>query len=91
MQLWIIRPVENLPEQNDPWFEKYDIALGFVVRAESEGQARILADRFAGSNDGTFHNGYRWVNPWLETDYSTCEPLSHEGEEGVIIMDYYRG
>lgn len=35
MSLWMLEPIENCPRP-DPWSFPYDVALGFVVRAETE-------------------------------------------------------
>lgn len=42
MKLWILRPVEELDDDN-PWDPIYDKTFGFVIRAETEDQARSIA------------------------------------------------
>lgn len=90
MTIWILRPVANLPSHDDPWEPWYDKVFGFVVRAESEEDARNFAHADAGAeNRGEF---LRQVtantnSPWLDSKYSTCEPLSSDGEPGVVMQD----
>lgn len=42
MKLWLLRPIDPHGGLWDPWFDKI---FGFVVRAETETEARTLADR----------------------------------------------
>lgn len=81
MRLWILRPVEGLPENDDPWEPWYDKAVGFVVRAETEAAARRLANAQAGDE-----NSHAAV--WLDRAVSTCVELTPEGDEGVVLRDY---
>lgn len=78
MSLWILEFIENCPRP-DPWSFPYDVALGFIVRAETEQQARELAAEQAG-DEGR--------NAWLDPDYSTCMVLTDTGEAGVILRDF---
>ncbi len=72
MKLWLLRPVDDW----EPWYDK---AFGFVVRAETEGRARELASADAG-NEG--------AGVWLNADETTCEELSDDGPEAVVIQDF---
>ncbi len=49
MKLWLLRPNKNLSENDNPWKPWYDKAFSFVVRAETEEDARKLAHKNAGS------------------------------------------
>ena len=92
MKLWILRSVENLPKGDDPWEPWYDKAFGFVVRAETEEEARKFAHEEAGDeNRGTFLGGKTadTNSPWLEAKYSTCVELPTEGEAGVVLQDFH--
>jgi hypothetical protein len=51
MTLWLLRPVENLPIDDNPWDPWYDKAFGFVILAETEADARALADKNAGDEN----------------------------------------
>lgn len=86
MKLWLLRPLENLKtpnsSQRDPWDPWYDKAFGFVVRANTESEARGFAD----TNSGDENRGD--IHPWLSSDLSTCEELHSIGEPGMIIRDF---
>ena len=81
MKLWLLRPIENT--LLDPWEPWYDKAFGFVVRAETEADARRLAGEQAGDEKS------KNLNPWTDDDYSTCEELTAEGEAEVMIQDFH--
>ena len=82
MKLWILRPKEGLKGVDDKWRGVCDTAYGFVVRAESERQAREFAAADRGDEGES-----AWLNPL----YSDCKPLSARGVPGVIIRDYTAG
>ena len=84
MTLWLLRPRGNLGEYNpwEPWFDK---AFGFVVRADTELQARKIAHMYAGDEVGLRRTGLAWMSP----RYSTCEPLEHDGPQGMVIKDFH--
>lgn len=91
VKLWILRPTDNLVENDNPWDPWYDKAFGFVVRAETESAARQFADKDAGDeNRGEFLQMTiaQTTNPWLDEKYSTCEPLNADGEAGVVMKDF---
>lgn len=93
MKLWLLsrrdgddRPGDSAAVQF--WADyDWDTAYGFVVRAETEAEARLLADaarRAQGSSPG---EGEAWLNP----DLTTCEELSTEGAAGVVIEFVHYG
>ena len=91
MKVWILRPVEGLPSGDDPWDPWYDKAFGFIVRAETEEEARGFAHEDAGDeNRGEFAGGKisETTTPWLDSKYTTCIPLSDQGEIGVVMRDF---
>ena len=91
MKLWILRPRRDLEEGNDPWKPWYDKSFGFIIRAETETQARVIADsNGADENRGEFlrQKIADTKNPWLSAMYSTCEILSSEGNEELIMHDF---
>jgi hypothetical protein len=75
MKLWHVTARDKRPEW-EPWYDK---AFAFVVRAETEAEARELAANCAGEEGS---------NPWLNSDASLCEILTPKGERGVIIKDF---
>ena len=60
----------------------YDEAGGFVVRAETEGEARKLAARMRGDEGED-----AWLNPYS----SSCVRLRGIGPTGVILRDFNAG
>lgn len=91
MRLWLLRPRNGLPHEDNPWNPWYDKAFGFVIRAETEQRAREMAHKKAGDeNRGEFlgESTANTTSPWLDPDYSTCVVLTAEGPEGVVIEDF---
>ena len=89
VKLWLLRPIENLPAASSPWEPWYDKAFGFVVRAETEKEARELANKEGGAETGPITvQVYRTGgDPWLDPKLSTCVRLTAKGSAGVIISD----
>lgn len=91
MKLWLLRPVDKFKKNDNPWNPWYDKAFGFVVRAETEEQARELANDSAGDENRGEFLGNKTSNtkqPWKEAKYSTCVELLNDGEASVIIKDF---
>jgi hypothetical protein len=91
MKLWLLLPVPNLRKGDNPWEPWYNKTFGFVVRAETEADARTFANGAAGSeNRGEFLSEKiaNTTAPWLDAQYSTCVPLGNEGETGVVMKDF---
>lgn len=85
MKLWLLRPLDA---ESGPWNPWYDKAFGFVVRADTEADARALAAKDAGDEaDGEDFEPLP-VNPWQDPALASCVELAHEGDAGVIIMDF---
>jgi hypothetical protein len=80
MKLWILRPREGLSEGDNHWDPWYDKAFGFVVRAETEIDARQIAQNKTWSESNT-------VSAWNDSKYSTCKELTSDGQAGMIIHD----
>lgn len=59
-----------------------DEAYGFVVRAKTEADARLIAAENCGDE------GH---NVWLQTKKSTCEQLSARGDREMILRDFNAG
>lgn len=77
MKLWLLKP-----KNDEHWDPGYDKAHGFVIRADSERQARELAASKA---------GYEGKEAWFRPQYSTCFELTVEGPAGVILRDFWDG
>lgn len=82
----------------DP-FSGYDVQKGAVVRAETEEDARALVESSSygdeqfwmkspeEADDGeVFYDGV-----WTNENLVNCEELTGEGEEDVLMTDFYHG
>ena len=90
MELYILKPIENLPDGDNPWNPWFDKCYGMVIRAKNEKSARNHADKKAGDeNRGEFLNKKisNTKHPWLDKKYTTCEILSSDGKNGIIIQN----
>ncbi len=79
-RLWLIRPLGG--GAWEPWYDK---TFGFVVRADSEEEARKLANAEGGDETS---RGERDGDPWLDPKQSICAELTADGEKCVIIRDF---
>ena len=83
MKLWLLRPLQKFQDkysdEDSPWNPWYDKAFGFVVRAETEEEARKLASEDCGAEG---------KEAWLSKKYSVCKILIFEGEAKIIIQDF---
>ena len=70
--LWLLKPIKGWK----PWYDK---AFGFVVRAQTEQEAR----KFASSECGD-----EGPDVWLQPGVTTCVKLTDEGGTGVILRHY---
>lgn len=91
MRLWLLEPVDGLPKELNRWEDGYGCALGFVVRAATEAEARALANAEAGEENDEHFGPIRRpaVGAWLEGKYSTCTELLPEGPAGVVLVDFH--
>jgi len=80
-KIFILRPKKGC----DDWEPWYDKAFGFIVFAENEKEARELADKEAGDENGW---GDHKRNPWLDEKKSTCEKLKAGEKSEVIMRDF---
>lgn len=77
MKLWLLRPRDDLGE--NPWDPWYDNAFGFVVRADTEGEAREAVVEKAGDEGAA---------AWRNSELSSCEELTADGSPGIVIRDF---
>ena len=61
---------------------RWDIHVGFVIRAKDEFEAREMARDEAGSRE---------TDTWINPDASTCCRLFNVGEPEIVIKDYSAG
>lgn len=93
MKLWLLRPVNGLAKNDNPWDPWYDKAFGFVVRADTEAEARDMAHAEAGDENREMFLGGKTANtnePWRDAKYSTCVELTAEGHAEVVMQDFAR-
>jgi hypothetical protein len=73
---------------------EYDVADGFIVRAEDEQTAREIAAAPIGPILGGETEfpirawGDEGPETWLNPKFSTCEEIIPDGEPGIIIRDF---
>lgn len=95
MKFWILRPREDLPQVEDvsknPWEPWYDKTFGFIIRADTETEARHLAQTssHAGDEVGWPSRTENSLPAWTDPKYSTCVVLDVEGDPGVVMTDYH--
>jgi len=89
MRIWLLRPSDEAA--NVDWWPTYDSMYGFVVAAETEGEARELAQ--AGGGDETNRPFGVERSVWTNPAYTTCEVLdpSQYSEPTIIISDFNAG
>lgn len=86
MKLWILRPIHNDdPRAESPWRPWYDRAFGFIVRAETETEARMLPDASEETGDECNRS---FGNPWLDPVLTTCVELNAGGVAGIVMVDF---
>lgn len=98
MKLWLLYPRDDLPsgynckynKALNPWSDTYDCAYGFVIRAETEAEARQIAAEGGGRETPNPDNDTH-EPPWLTDRYSVCEELTADGDAGLIIQDFRAG
>ena len=91
MKLWILRPVDGLTDNDNPWKPWYNKAFGFVVRADTEEKARAIAHDEAGDeNRGKFlgKETATTKQPWKDAKFSTCTELLAKGKAGLVMQDF---
>lgn len=77
-----------MPSGSSPWDIFRDTLEGAIVAAETEMEARYIV-----ANGETGHeNGYlEGVNPWIDSNYTSCEVLTAVGRrKGLIMKDFSR-
>jgi len=81
MKFYILRPIEGLLDDENPWEPWYDKCFGMVVAAKSPNEARKVATE--NSSSETDDRETCWSDP----RYSTCKELKLPKESELIIKD----
>ncbi len=92
MNLWMLKPVDAATATKTYAREEqqvevkrwtWDCAYGFMVRAETEEEARSLASEQCGDEG---------PESWTDTSLSTCDVVSAaDGEAEVLMQDFLAG
>ena len=86
LKLFLLQPKRGLKESDNAW-DYFDTVTQFIVRAENEKEARLIAHNNAGAEN--FHGITAYCDvaeqPWLDTKYSTCIELTTEGSQEVVL------
>ena len=85
MKIWILTPIENLNAEDDPWEPWYDKCFGMVIVAEDETTAREIAQ-----SEGLDEKVGRQT-PWMEPKYTTCDELTIDKYQGLVMQDVKQG
>ena len=81
MKLWLL---DSLHVKGSPTWSRYDVCDGFMVRAETEQQAREIAKEATA--------GESWdENPWLNPALTSCEQVFIDGEPGIVMSSFRAG
>jgi len=92
MKLWLLRPCDKLPSDDNPWDPWFDKAFGFVIDTDTEAEARKFANDNSGDEKRGEFMGSKIAEtqaPWLEAKYSTCVELTADREPGIVITDFH--
>lgn len=71
MKLWLLKPIHDW----DPWYDK---VFGFVIRAETETDARSIACVLSGEEG---------KDVWKDNSLTLCHELTSDGKVGVVLID----
>ena len=77
MKLWLLSVGDD---EVIAW--SWDMNYGFVIRAETEGEARTMAETQRSAEQ---------KGVWLSSEYTVCEELVADGLPGVILADFHAG
>ena len=74
MKLWLLKRLGNDPT--------YGCFNGFVIRAETENVARVMAAQKAADEGAT---------TWMLAELSSCEELPQDGDASILLFDFNAG
>ncbi|MBX3027062.1 hypothetical protein KF840_19335 [bacterium] len=85
MPFWKLTPIN--PHLGD-FRGEIEKAFGFVIRAQTEHQARTIANAHSGVEkgpSGTDHYGQIGGNPWLDNAKTHCVQVAPDGPDEVVL------
>ena len=86
MQLYLLKARPDLDDSVSAKHFGYDRHDGFVIRAESEEQARDMAQSKAlAMSQGRRSTTDTWTDPGI----TVCEKLSEQGASEILLEDFY--
>lgn len=91
MKLWLLKPRIDRPDNPDPWSQWWCRAWGFVVRANTEKEARTIAQAGAEESGGLDVSCEGALKPWIKKKYVDCVEVSTEGKSQVILQHFEQG
>ena len=72
---WLLRLIVGIPGER-PWVTKPLEYLNLVVRADTEGKAREIANKFdEDKHRGDLESLAGTKSPWLSEEHCTCERI----------------
>jgi len=94
MKLYLLKALPRAEGVRDPWEPHWDTARRFVVRAENETIARLIAVNNQGDEgyDAGQDDPRDILNsPWVNPEFTSCEELTADGARGLIVRDFLNG
>lgn len=85
MKLWILRPIYG--EDCTFVMANFSCAYGYMVRAETEHDARLLVSVAIEEVSHRRRRASTGPSPWFDPALSTCDELMADGEPGVMMRD----
>lgn len=86
MKLFLLKAIS-------PFADDWDTAQGFVIRAETEDQARQLAIQNSGDEQPCEPGwgAHILTEGWALSSNASCEELTSNGEQEIILRDFNAG
>lgn len=85
-KLFVLRPInDNAPPWTSHGMSLYDVSLAFVIRADDETEARMMAADSAGDEKTA------GANPWTDRLLTSCLELGADGPSEIIVQDFNAG
>lgn len=86
MKLWLLKPIEDAGGHTADFWESQSTAVhGLVVRAQTEEQARLIAQNESPGYETHWSENFGPTPAWSDPMYSTCDELTADGTPGLIL------